>query len=80
MIPGKLEQFKTWARQKRIYSTVDIKNYGNENYFTSVDVRCRIDLKTFHRRIPVAEARTRGLIKPGAALIAWYEVTEGGGV
>lgn len=76
---SKIDKFKAWAGQKRIYSTADVKRYGNEQYFTSADVRARIDLirDGFHRRIPNDEAKRRGLVKPGNAAIAWYEVIDG---
>lgn len=70
----KLDRFKEWALIRKVYSTTDIKKYGLDNFYTSIDVRARIDLKDFHRRIPDEEAILRGLIKPHCKIIAWYEV------
>lgn len=74
----KIDFLKNWVLQKRVFSTTDVKIWGINNFFTSADVRVRIDLiqESFIRAIPDAEARQRNLVREGNRNIRWYEVIE----
>lgn len=74
----KIDLLKSWATQKRLFSTTDVKRFGLENFYTSAEVRVRIDfiLDGFVRAIPDDEARKRNLVKEGNRNIRWYQVIE----
>ena len=72
----KLDDLKAWMREKALFSTNEVKQWGVDNFFTSSDVRCRELARTgFLTRISDSEARRTGLVKKGNAIVRWYVVS-----
>ena len=72
----KIDKLKKWIlKHKRPFSTIHIKKYGDNNYFSSADVRAReLAALGFMRIIETGEARRRKLVKKGCVSIRWYEL------
>ncbi len=72
---SKMDKLKKWiTKQKRPFSTTDIKKYGDNNFFTSADVRAReLAAIGFMNKLSRFGAIQMGLIKPGQANVLWYE-------
>jgi len=74
----KIDLLKEWCSGVGVFSTTDVKRWGLDHFYSSADVRVRIDLKNegFVRQIPDDEARERHLIKEGNKNIRWYEIVK----
>ena len=70
----KKEQLLSWMSGKKVFSSVDVRVWGVENYHARADRDAR-DLaeKGIIKRLTNQEAKERGLVKKNRAVIGWYE-------
>lgn len=75
---SKRDELLNWCRLMKVFSTVNIDNWGkSHNFYRCADRRVREfmnDPKINIERIPDKEAMLRGLNKKGQSRIAWFEV------
>jgi hypothetical protein len=63
-----------WCQWKKVFSGVDVRKWGVENYYICADRKVReFAEKGLVKRIPDLEASLRGLNKEQNTKIAWYE-------
>lgn len=71
------EALMDWCNKKQLFSSVEITRYGLDNFYKRAERTIRdfaADPKNPVRRISQSDCLRRGLNKPGASPIAWWEV------
>lgn len=69
------EKIYEWARSKKLFSYIDIRDWGIENFCLNADRRVReLVEEGLLKRVSREEALLRGLIKEGRAQIAFFEL------
>ena len=73
----KEKEFLEWCKQTKLFSSVDAKRWGLNNYYARADRTVR-DFCTDRilRRLSNTEKEFMGLVKKGNANLAWYKLIE----